>query len=325
METAEPHKFRLKIFTDRKSMVIFVACLILSALFWLLLSLSEEYNEFVVLKVRYKNLPDDKVLLHQLPAEAKVLIKAKGFKILGVRSGLSQEEIIIDFKNINFQKRGDYYRYDWVNAQHLSDLSSPENSFSILSVQPDTFPIVMDYKLSKVLPVRFSNKSSFAQNLKIIGSVAIFPDSVHVTGARHLLNNLTYLYTDSVHFTNYEGPVEKQVKLRIPEGTTVSEGNTVLLKFLMQSLKNRSFELTITAVNVPQGEELKLLPGVVKVNFLATDSTYNILNKKDFLVTADYRDVIISQNKIEVHLEKFPAGIELPGLAPAKVEYILRQ
>ncbi|MFM7022163.1 MAG: hypothetical protein ACKOXB_04235 [Flavobacteriales bacterium] len=325
METQE-NRYKLKIFTDRKSMVIFVACLILSALFWLLLSLSEEYQEYVTLNVEYKNLPEDKVLLHQLPSEAKVLIKAKGFKILGIRWGFSEEEIIIDFKKIQFTKRGDNYVYHWVNSEHLEELASEEEKrFSVISVVPDTISIVMDYKLSKVLPVRFSDKSTFAQNLRIIGAVSIFPDSVHVTGAMHLLQNLTYLSTDSMYYMSYEGMMEKQVRLAIPAGTRVKEGEIVNVKFLVQSMKKRSFEVSILPVNVPVGEELKLLPGAVNVNFMATDSTFGLLSRSDFLVTADYRDLIFSQDKIEVHLDKFPADIELPALAPAKVEYILRK
>lgn len=326
METPKENKFRLKIFTDRKSMVIFVACLILSALFWLLLSFSEEYQEYAVLKLKYKNLPENKVLLHPLPSEAKVLLKAKGFKILSIKYGFSNDEIVIDAKDIPFKKKGDYYVFDWINSAHLPDLNSEENSrLTVLSVFPDTIHIVMDYKLNKVLPVRFSDKTSFAQNLRIIGKVEIDPDSVHVTGARHLLKNMTFLYTDSLYLPGYEGEMEKQIKLLIPDGTIVREGETVKVKFLLQSMKNRFFDVSIVPVNVPWGEDLKLLPASVSVNFLATDSVYGLLSKKDFLVTADYRDLIFSQDKIEVRLEKFPPNIELPGLAPAKVEYILRK
>ncbi len=326
MEPQKENKFRLKIFTDRKSMVIFVACLILSALSWLLLSLNEEYQEYVVLKVKYENFPEDKVLLHPLPTEAKVLIKAEGFKILGIRSGFSDDYIVIDIKNIKFKKQGDYYVYDWINRDHLSEFSSrEENRLTLLSVNPDTIHIVMDYKLSKVLPLRFSNKNRFSQNLRIIGAVDIQPDSVHVTGATHLLKNMTYLSTDSLNFPGYEGVVEREVKLLIPAGTTVEEGETVKVRFLMQSMKKRSFEVGVVPVKVPFGQDLKLLPGSVTVNFLATDSVFGLLTKKDFFVTANYQDIVFSQDKIEVHLEKFPADIELPSLSPAKVEYLLRK
>jgi YbbR domain-containing protein len=183
----------------------------------------------------------------------------------------------------------------------------------------------MDHKLSKVLPLRFSKSGASAQNLRIIGAVEVSPDSVHVTGPRHLLKNMKCLYTANLNLPAFEGVVERQVALVVPVGTSVAEGASARVRFLVQRMKKRTFEVTILAQNVPFGEDLKLLPGAVTVNFLATDSTFSKLSKNDFAVVADYRDLILSQNKIEVQLLRFPSEIESPSLSPAKVEYLLRK
>lgn len=325
MET-QKNIFNLKIFSDRKSMVIFVACLIVSAIFWLLLSLSEEYQEYVPLRIKYKNLPEDKVLIQQLPKEARVLIRAKGFKILGIQSGFTVDDILIDVKKITFVKKGDYYVCDWVNSAHLADFSARDDKrMAVLSIDPDTIHFVMDHKLSKVLPLCFSRSSTPTQNLRIIGAVEVSPDSVHVTGPRHLLKNMNCLYTTNLNLPAFEGRVERQVLLVVPAGTSIAEGASARVRFLVQRMKKRTFEVLISAQNIPFGEELKLLPGAVTVNFLATDSTFSKLSKSDFFVVADYRDLMLSQNKIEVQLRNFPQDIESPSLSPAKVEYLLRK
>jgi len=328
METAEikSYKSKFKVFTDRKSAVIFLVCLLLSFSFWLLLSLSEESEEMLSLKVNYKNLPEDKVLIRELPNEVKVLVKAEGFTLLGFKSGFTQDEITVDLKNIHFSKEGDYFAFTWVSSKHLNELNAEEHHpLTILGVYPDTIPILMDKKVDKVLPVKFAGKSKNYPNLRIVGDVDIFPDSVHVTGGYHWLKKCEYIYTDSLDLLANEGYVERRVKLKLLAGTRAKEGNSVQVKLLVQSMKSRKMDITIRSINVPAGEELKLLPGVVQVSFLATDSTFSKLTKSDFSAVADYKDLVFSEDKIEVQLTRLPKEIELPKISPARVEYILRK
>ncbi|MFZ9846841.1 MAG: hypothetical protein ACO3EE_01665 [Flavobacteriales bacterium] len=328
MDTQEikPNKSKFKVFTDRKSAVIFLACLLLSIAFWLLLSLSAESQETLVLKVKYNNLPEDKVLTEELPRDVKVLVVAEGFTLLGYKLGFAHNEIVVDLKNLNFQKKGDYYTSTWISSKNLDELNAQEGSkLNILSVYPDTIKIVMDKKVNKVLPVKFSGKSMRSPNYRIVGDVVVYPDSVHVTGGLHWLKKCDAIYTDSLDLLSNEGELERKVNLKLLWGATAAEGKTVQVKMLVQSLKSRQMEVNIRSVNVPAGEELKLLPGTVQVTFFTTDSTFSTLNKSDFTAVADYNDLVFSQDKIEVQLTRFPKDIELPKISPAKVEYILRR
>ncbi len=328
MDTQEikPNKSKFKVFTDRKSAVIFLACLLLSIAFWLLLSLSAKSQETLVLKVKYHNLPEDKVLTKELPSDVKVLLVAEGFTMLGYKLGFTQNEIVVDLKNLTFQKKGDYYTSTWISSKNLNELNAQEGSkLNILSVYPDTIKVVMDKKVSKVLPVRFSGKSSRSPNFRIVGDVVVYPDSVHITGGLHWLKKCDAIYTDSLDLLASEGYVERKVNLKLLAGATTTEGKSVQVKMLVQSLKSRQMEVNIRSVNVPAGEELKLLPSEVQVTFLATDSTFKALNKSDFTAVADYNDLVFSQDKIEVQLIRYSKEIELPKITPAKVEYILRR
>jgi YbbR domain-containing protein len=328
MDTQEikPNKSKFKVFTDRKSAVIFLACLLLSCIFWLLLSLSEESQETLVLKVQYRNLPDDKVLIEDLPTEVKVLVKAEGFTLLGYKIGFAQNEIVVDLKNLHFSKKDEYYNSIWVSSKNLDELNAQQGSkLNILSVYPDTIKIVMDKKANKYLPVKFSGKSMQSPNFRIVGDVALSPDSVHVTGGYHWLKKSEAIYTDSLDLINTEGEVERKVNLKLLSGATTKEGKSVQVKMLVQSLKSRKMDVNIRSINVPSGDELKLLPGTVSITFFATDSAFSNLNKGDFTAVADYNDLVFSQDKIEVQLTRFPKEIEWPKISPAKVEYILRR
>lgn len=328
METQEikSYKSKFKVFTDRKSAVIFLVCLLLSFSFWLLLSLSEETEEMLTVKVIYKNIPEDKVLIQALPNEVKVLVKAEGFTLLGFKSGFSKDEITVDLKNIMFVKKGDYFSSTWISSKHLNEINAAEHHrLTILGVYPDTIPIVMDKKVNKVLPVKFVGKSKNFPNLRIVGDVQLFPDSVHVTGGYHWLKKCDYIYTDSLDLLANEGYVERKVNLKLLAGTTAKEGKTVQVKLMVQSMKSRKLDITIRPINVPSGEELKLLPSMVQVSFLATDSTFSVISKSDFSAIADYKDLVFSEDKIDVQLTRFPKDIELPKISPARVEYILRK
>ncbi len=328
METHERKNtgFKLKVFTDRKSAVIFLACLLLSGVFWVLLSLSEDFQEQITLKVKYINLPNNKVLINPLPSQVNVLVKAEGFKLLGIKTGFSNDQIEVDASSLKFTKQGDFFVSKWISSQHLNELNeNGESRITVLNIFPDTIPIEMDEKVSKVLKVQYSGKSSRFPKLKVIGEPKIFPDSVHVVGGKILLKNYKVVYVDSLELMNKEGLVEDRVKLKLPLGTSVEEGEMVKVKYWVEALKPRKLDLVIRATNVPVGEELKLLPGSVELTFLATDTVFKNLSNTDFSVVADYRDLVFSQDKIEIELKRFPEEIELPKISPAKVEYILRK
>mgnify|MGYP000052684262 CR=1 FL=1 len=101
----------------------------------------------------------------------------------------------------------------------------------------------MDKKINKVLPVRFSGKSSRSPNFRIVGDVSVYPDSVHVTGGLHWLKKCNAIYTDSIDLLSNAGEIERKVNLKLLSGAKAAEGKTVQVKMMVQSLKSRQMEV----------------------------------------------------------------------------------
>jgi hypothetical protein len=61
---------------------VFLFFLALSAAFWFVRAMGEQYETIVDYPVRYINFPEDKVLIGKVPDKLQLKIRARGFAIL---------------------------------------------------------------------------------------------------------------------------------------------------------------------------------------------------------------------------------------------------
>ena len=91
----QPTKKSLWLVLD-KQLYIFLICLLIATIFWLLLALSNEYNTALSFPVNYVNMPGKKVIMNELPSKINVNLKTTGFKILSFGLQKEQKTLEID-------------------------------------------------------------------------------------------------------------------------------------------------------------------------------------------------------------------------------------
>ena len=65
--------------------MIFIFCLVLSSVFWMLSKLSRTYTVTIDLPIRYENLPDDRIWLLDESPRIVLEVEAYGFALVGYR------------------------------------------------------------------------------------------------------------------------------------------------------------------------------------------------------------------------------------------------
>src|SRR3954463_11072911 len=79
-----------------KRFYVILICFFISAVFWILIALSQVYPASVVYPVNYVNLPGKKVVMNDLPTHIAVNVRATGFKILSYGFSKVKESVEVD-------------------------------------------------------------------------------------------------------------------------------------------------------------------------------------------------------------------------------------
>ncbi|NOX86606.1 MAG: hypothetical protein GXO86_11700, partial [Chlorobi bacterium] len=97
---------------ERKSdNLVFLICIIIASIFWLLIKLSAVYNETYHFRVNYYNVPEGRNMSRIIDSTLDVTIKAKGFAILRLNLFEDMENINIDLKDMGLMaKNGNVYQ-----------------------------------------------------------------------------------------------------------------------------------------------------------------------------------------------------------------------
>src|ERR1700733_1866838 len=149
----ERFRFRLSGRTEWK---IFLWCLLLSIMLWFLTALNETYpNINLRMKVKYSNVPTDKVYSEPLPKDFTLLVNAVGWDLLRYRIQSDSQEINVDLEH--------YKGKPYIISSKLKDLVGLQltRSITINDIYPDTIDLTQENMMSKKVPVQLQLLLSF--------------------------------------------------------------------------------------------------------------------------------------------------------------------
>ena len=103
--------------------------------------------------------------------------------------------------------------------------------------------------------------------------------------------------------------------------------NKVTIEFCTDVLTEASLDgVPIMCINLPSGKVLRTFPAKVKVHFVSGVSKLRSLEPNDFVVIADYREIMQSpSDKCNLYLKSVPEGISRATLANKQVDYLIEE
>ena len=136
-------------FLKFSNFLVFLFCIIISAFFWLILTLNRNYTSTIGYPILFKNLPNGKVILNTLPETVEIEISTNGFSMLFLKLSrrLPPLEInLLAFKNSNKQ---DYYHFilkheiDKIFKTVLQENTNPKTSLDAELTPLKTVPVLL--------------------------------------------------------------------------------------------------------------------------------------------------------------------------------------
>lgn len=305
-----------------RQFLVFMFFLILSSVFWLFMTLNNTYEREIKIPARIANIPPNVVLTSAATDTVRVTIRDKGWVIASYLYGERLATIHVPFKS--------YDKTNGSGSVGSSELKRQieqllEASSKIVSVKPERMEFFYNYGEYKRVPVRWTGRVSPDQ-LYFIADVRYSPDSVDVYTAKEKLDSISTIYTEPLSYENFRDSLTVDCKLAHSAKVKVVP-ETVRVRFYTDVLTEETFDnVPVQCVNLPPGTVLRTFPTRVAVHFVAGVSQLRTIRPEDFVVIADYQEIISkNQEKCDLYLRTVPQGVSRAALITRQVDYLIEK
>lgn len=305
---------------------VFVFFLCISILVWMVEKLRQDYVTIVGLEIECTNIPDNYRIAQSEIAPIRVNIAADGFSILNLLSS-SDNRIPVDISQLRKLQTNSgteailITRYIRTSiTEHLPD------HVELRGIVSDTIYIPLLTLESKHLPVVVRGKTQLEPQFYFTRTPLISPDSVLVFGTNNIIDTMSAIYTFPHESLTLHDTTTIQLQLDIPKDIDAGATEAVIT-YYVESYTEKSLEVPITAVNVPQGYTFKAFPQTAHVKFSVGLSNFEKVGTSDIDITADLIDITpgSSTSKIKLKLAEWPDFVSNITYSPIFVEYLLER
>lgn len=303
-----------------KEFVVFIFFLALSGAFWLFTTLNEVYEYEFEIPVSVVGIPKNAVLTSEDTDTVRMTIRDKGITLLTYMYGDVLKKV-----NVNFKTYSKPNGTGVISASELQKLVYQQlaNGSRITSVKPDKFEFYYNYGAKKKVPVRWSGRV-IPEQMFFISRVAYQPDSITIYASHEKLDSINVVYTEQLNYVNFRDTLIADCELNKIKGVKMIPDHTKVT-FCTDVLTEEEIEgVPIRAVNKPVGKHLRTFPAKINISFVAGVSVYRSLKPTDFVVIADYNEIINHPTeKCHIYLKSVPRGISRARLEVSMVDYLI--
>ena len=302
---------------------VFLFFVLVSAGFWLLLTLNESYEMDVEVPLQLTNVPKEVVLTSDLPSTLQVRVRDKGSSLLGYYYGDKKRVLTLDFRAYDHGES--YHRSIVTHSDVQKRLQSIfDASTHIVSLRPDTLEFFYTRGHMKRVPVVFRGHVQ-PDALYYLASMQCRPDSVTVWAEDSYLDSLTVVSTVFTNITGLTESMSRTVPLPTIKGVKF-EPSEVQLTAEIDVFTEKTVEVPIQATNFPAGLSLRTFPASASVTFRVGAKDYKKITKEQFVITTTYEELLsLPDSMLTLHLRSIPEGVSQARIHPQRVQFLIEQ
>jgi len=302
-----------------RNFLVFMFFLFLSAAFWCVLTLYEEYEVEFSVPVRLQNVPENTVITSNLPSEFHVMLKDKGNELLKYQyTGLPTFDV-------------DFTKYENATG-HVVVPTSELMKFIQHKVEPTTQLSIAKAERLEYFYNRNGLKMRFPIQLQsniqtdrmyMVSSIEMDLDSVTVFSIPEVLDTLRAVYTEPLCLTNLSSTTEKTLRLQPVRGAKI-EPSEVKVTITVDQMTEKRVEIPVLGVNFPATKTLRTFPSKVVISFQVGMSQYRDITSDDFVLVLNYEDLLSKTDAtVKLSLKSIPNGASNVRIVPETVEFLI--
>ncbi len=306
----------------KKDHIIFFICILLAALFWVLIKLSGDYAVNYTLRLRYNNAPKDKTVTTLQDSSLNIGFKANGYNILNLL--LTGKLKILDINLSQCQVhhlRDDIYRISSNNIKEnvATELGISENSITFSKSDLIFRMETVEKKSITILPkLDLTFKSQHA-----LYAVTTIPKKVYIYGPRNLIDSILKINTTTISLKDLSSNLDVKARLvnPFPHQIRISP-KTVVIKLEVEKFTESSLKVPIDVTNTRK--PIRTFPSYTTLYFNVFLKDYNKVHVNQFKVVPDTKNINLRKvKKLNLKLIAKPHEISNVRIDPVEVEFLI--
>ncbi|HMB90565.1 MAG TPA: hypothetical protein VKP65_06945 [Rhodothermales bacterium] len=253
-------------------------CVLISVVLWFTLSMRHTYTVQLEIPTRVVNMPEDMALSEKPPATVQVQLQGEGIELFGMQ--FNPPTIDIDAEQ------------DEIDTGALMN-TLPEE-VAVRGVSPQIFNLQKERRISKKIPVWLQGRIETSAARELLYPPRLEPDSIVVSGARSILDSLTYWPTEPI----VEADLRDSLHVRVPLSDTLSglvnrSNVAVMLTAVARPFTEGIRQFRVDVTGVPSDQRyVSLEPDVVTVRYRVPVALYDAAEQAaDFFATVSYNEI----------------------------------
>jgi len=304
---------------------LFLVCLIISFFFWLMIKLSNEYYDNLTIDVNYYNLPDKNTIIDQADDKITLVIKTRGFKLIGLKYFVKFPPININLREIQLHKSRYSYSSFILTSPLLNNIANQLNMpDEILSVSPDTLILTLENIARKKVAVFPDLEITLQKQYQLYGSVVLDPDSIYISGPPSIIDTLNHVATKSIKLENINSTTSINTLILKPADhkKLYLSADSVRINISVEKFTEETLEIPITITGI-DSLRVKLFPGKVMVTYLVALKDFDKVNNEMFKAMVSINEKTMNEPILKVELVQWPAFVTITQVTPGTAEFLM--
>lgn len=309
---------------------VFLVCLFISVIIWLLISLSKSYTTEIRFPVEHSGFPKDRVVTAPLPDELSLEVRSHGFDLLAYKLFSRQNPVKVDLEELRYKDRKKR-RKGYLPTSELLDRFSrqfPENTV-VRDVSPDTLFVSLAPRKKKKVEVVPEMKLRFREQFRLADEIEVEPPRVTLSGPSNVLDTTATIETRTVELQDLHKDQELEVPLRTDSISKKVEADPtkVSLRIRVNEFTEGKVRIPLNYEKVPEPYTLKTYPDSVTVHYLVAFDNYEKVEASMFEAVTRFPkgEAARDKERLAVELRDQPSFVDIVRFEPERVEFIIRK
>jgi YbbR domain-containing protein len=285
--------------------------------FWFLNALNKEYTTDLRYPVTFNYDNDSAVLVKDFPEYIEVNVSGGGWELLRKTIWFNKNSLVIPIENP--------YTTSFISGAQLFALLNEDVDDIILNYMvTDTIDInIQPYFEKSLIAVIDSSKIDIREGYTIISPISIQPDTLIIAGPYNLIDTLDEVYYVSLPITNIDSEINEDIELTYYDPDLVHfYPPEINVQFEVARFINASAEVNIEMVNFPEDSSAYIDPIKAIIQFEIVEFYERRYNPLDFLVIADYTNIITEDSTLALEIVQTPQYVRNYILDSTRVKVI---
>jgi len=306
--------------TERRRVSVFITCLVLATVAWIITVLSNPYAYNVREVLTFKNSPQKRAFHSLQPDTVNARVNGSGWDMLFSKMNIENKLITVDLRSLENKN------YIVLSSQLDNINNSKELSQQIIAFNPDTLYFDFSNRKEKRVPVNLIARIQFQHQYFQSGNIHLTPAYVVVNGPENVINKISEWRTDTLKMDSVSETVIKIIGLQpVSESNLTIYPKNVEVTIPVDEFTEKILTVPVKLINNDYGE-VKIFPQKVKITFTVALTKYAEIDEDFFEATADM-DLwrYHGYKSLPVVVSKVPSFCKIVNIEPANIDFIIKK